>query len=308
MGSPPPRSAFWSVWLSRGYQFCLIDPEGDYDAFDNAVVLGDDEQAPTVAEVLQLLRTPGSSAIVNLVGIPLHDRPTFFSSLLPHLQEARAQTGRPHWLVVDEAHHLLPREWDPATQALPQEPGGMMLITVHPDHVTPSVLSWVDVLVAVGEQPNETLTSYCHALGESPPPTDVGSLESGEGLAWFRRDGNPPLRVHTQPARIERRRHRRKYAAGDLGPRAFYFQGPEGKLNLRAQNLALFLQIAEGVDEDTWVHHLRQGDYSRWFRDAIKDEALASEAERIEQMADLSAAESRERIKAAIDQRYSAPA
>jgi hypothetical protein len=25
------------------------------------------------------------------------------------------------------------------------------------------------------------------------------------------------------------------------------------------------LQIAAGVDDDTWLSHLRRGDYSRWF-------------------------------------------
>ena len=45
--------------------------------------------------------------------------------------------------------------------------------------------------------------------------------------------------------------------------------------NLKAQNLVVFCQIAEGIDEETWMFHLHRGDYSRWFRHAIKDEYLA---------------------------------
>src|SRR5207302_183527 len=71
------------------------------------------------------------------------------------------------------------------------------------------------------------------------------------------------------PGKAQRRRHQRKYAAGDLQDQAFVFRGPKGKLRLRARNLSLFLQMAEGVDEETWLHHLRQGDYSRWFREVI---------------------------------------
>src|SRR5262249_41723047 len=57
---------------------------------------------------------------------------------------------------------------------------------------------------------------------------------------------------------------------GELPPdRSFYFRGPEGKLNLRCRNLAFFLEVAAGVDDDTLLYHLRHGDYSRWFRDAI---------------------------------------
>ena len=36
--------------------------------------------------------------------------------------------------------------------------------------------------------------------------------------------------------------------------------------------------MADGVDDETWLHHLRAGDYSRWFREGIKDDALADEA------------------------------
>jgi hypothetical protein len=111
------------------------------------------------------------------------------------------------------------------------------------------------------------------------------------------------------PSRIERRRHTRKYAEGELPPdRSFYFRGPDNKLNLRAQNLMLFLQMADGVDDATWEHHLRGGEYSRWFREGIKDEALAAEAEGIERRRGLSAADSRQLIRAAVERRYTQPA
>ena len=45
---------------------------------------------------------------------------------------------------------------------------------------------------------------------------------------------------------------------GELPPeRSFYFKGPERKLNLRARNLIQFLQLAEGIDVDTWTFHLK---------------------------------------------------
>jgi hypothetical protein len=110
------------------------------------------------------------------------------------------------------------------------------------------------------------------------------------------------------PSHMERRRHSRKYAEGQLPPeRSFYFQGPEKKLNLRAQNLILFMQMAEGVDDATWTHHLRQGDYSQWFREKIKDEALAEEAARIEGLAHLTPQETRKLMRAAIEQYYTLP-
>jgi hypothetical protein len=94
-----------------------------------------------------------------------------------------------------------------------------------------------------------------------------------------------------------------------LGPdRSFYFQGPDGKLKLQAQNLMHFMKLGDGVDDGTWNHHLRRGDYSRWFRNVIKDEGLASDAERVENTDGVSPAESRDLIKKAIEERYTLPA
>jgi hypothetical protein len=70
----------------------------------------------------------------------------------------------------------------------------------------------------------------------------------------------------------------------------------------------LFLQLAEGVDDATWEHHLREGDYARWFRDGIKDENLAAEAERIGQLSGQGPKETRALIKEAIERDYTLPA
>ena len=62
-------------------------------------------------EALTAMEQPSANVVVSLVGLPLNDRPGFFATLLPRLQELRVQTGRPHWLLVDETHHLLPVDW-----------------------------------------------------------------------------------------------------------------------------------------------------------------------------------------------------
>jgi len=70
----------------------------------------------------------------------------------------------------------------------------------------------------------------------------------------------------------------------------------------------MFLQVAEGVDDATWLHHLRAGDYSRWFQDDIKDEDLADEVAAFESDRALSAADSRRGVKEAVDRRYTSSA
>ena len=126
-------------------------------------------------------------------------------------------------------------------------------------------------------------------------------LRDGEVLAWSKGKAEP---LRLVPGKAQLRRHRRKYAAGNLAGEAFVFRGPQGKLKLRAQNLGIFLQMAEGVDDETWMHHLGQRDYSKWFRTVIKDDGLAADAEQIEGNGGL---ESRKRIRDAIEKRYTLP-
>lgn len=294
----------------QNYQICIIDPEGDYENFEGAVVLGSSRQAPDVTEVMELLEQPHQNVVVNLLGMKLESRPAFFMGLLPALAEMRARTGRPHWLVVDEAHHLLPSSWDPAAITMPQSLNGMILITVHPDHVAVPALKLVDTLVAVGKAPADTIGSFCKTVGHCPPTdTLAGDLEQGVVLTWFCKTDQEPFLLKIEPPRTERRRHMRNYAEGQLGDdKCFHFRGPEEKLNLKAQNLISFTQLATGVDEETWSYHLKQQDYSRWFQEAIKDEDLATETKAIESDSTLSAQESRDRIVAMIEQRYTAPA
>jgi hypothetical protein len=109
------------------------------------------------------------------------------------------------------------------------------------------------------------------------------------------------------PASRDRIRHRRKYAEGNMRYHSFYFRGPDGRHNLKAQNLTIFSQIAEGIDEATWLFHLHRGDYSRWFRDAVKDRYLADQTERIEQRRDLQPMETRKLIRSFIEARYTLP-
>ena len=66
--------------------------------------------------------------------------------------------------------------------------------------------------------------------------------------------------------------------------------------------------LADGVDNETWLYHLRRGEYSHWFREVIQDADLAVEAGGIEGMTDTPASETRALIRVAIEKRYTAPA
>ena len=304
-GKSTVTTAFLEQLCDRGYQFCVIDPEGDYHDFSGAIALRGTDQRALVEEAMRVLDRPAENAVVSLLDLRVEDRAGFLQILLPRLFQLRAATGRPHWIVLDEAHLLLPSSFRPSESILPVELDAVALVTVHPDHVSAPALGRVNTLIVVGRDAQATVDAFAHGRGEAPitlPPH-----EDDVDMTWLVQPDSPPVRFRRLEPTSDRRRHRRKYSEGELGEdKSFYFRGPENRLNLRAQNLELFMQLADGVDDETWRHHLRQHDVSQWFRTAIKDASLADEALEVENQPDLSSADSRARIRAAIQQRYTA--
>jgi hypothetical protein len=212
---------------------------------------------------------------------------------------------------------LLPSELDSASLSIPSSLGSFALITVHPKSVSRVLLDAVNCVIAIGPEPGEVIQEVNEgaaaekkwSLPKLNAPGEPGpEVRSGQMLVWQLPESEAPVKVNLEPAKAELRRHKTKYAAGELGEdKSFYFRGPEGKLNLRAQNLNIFAQIAEGVDDETWLHHLRQHHYSEWLHEAVKDEVIAGEISAIERDAGLSAAESRARILEMIRRHYTNP-
>jgi hypothetical protein len=288
---------------THAYQFLLIDPEGDYDTLDGTVVLGTPDRDPTVDEALELLTDPRLAVVLGLLGIRLQDRPAFLEKLLPRIQELRSRTGRPHWVVVDEAHHLLPAGLATVGDTMPRDASSFVFVTIHADAMTAEALEPVNVVITPAKGFAESLETFARSVGRDLP--DLGTIdpEEGEAVIWFV-DDEPTTFRPVEPTQ-DLKRHRRKYAQGDLEEDAFFFTGPEGKLNLRIHNLTLFAQIAEGIDEETWAWHLERGDYERWFREAIGDDKLADVAREVAADGPVAA---RERILAMIAERYTLPA
>jgi len=296
----------------HSYQFCIVDPEGDYEEQPGAVVIGKPDAEPRREEVVQLLEDYGVNGVVCLTGVPISDRPPYFSALLTDLLQMRVRYGRPHWLVIDEAHHVFPAEWEVPNSLLPETLVNVLLVTVHPELLSPEMQKRVTQLIAIGPTAREMLEQFVAVRGASLPEpaaaAAVPKLGVGEVLLFDCADSTC-RRVRIEPPTTEQRRHTRKYAVGQLPPdRSFYFRGPEGKLKLRAQNLLQFLEVAAGVDDDTWLYHFRRADYSRWFRDIIKDAELAAAAETVERNRFISRDDAIAALRAAIESRYTLPA
>lgn len=308
VGKSTIATALTERMAESGFEFCVLDPEGDYGDLEHAVSVGDAHVPPQTDEVLQLLEGTRTNVVVNTQCFDMAERPTFFAGLLPQIASLRARTGRPHWLLIDEAHHLLPAHRDDFALVLPENLPAAVLITVHPEAVSPDALETVHKVIAVGNDPAAVVAAVCDAAG-ARRPTDV-PIPAGDEAVVFEIGSDEPARiVRPDVPRQSRRRHTRKYAEGMLGEdRSFYFRGPGDRLNLRAHNLMLFLELARGVDDETWEYHRRAHDYSTWLRDAIKDESLAEEVAAIESDSSIDARQSRDAISLAVRKRYTVPA
>ncbi|TVR76899.1 MAG: phosphoglycolate phosphatase [Sphaerobacteraceae bacterium] len=295
--------------IRLGYQVCIIDPEGDYSDLPIFISVGDEHTVPNVGEVLQLLREPELSVCVNLIALPFASRPSYLADLYERLHRFRTSTGRPHWLVIDEAHHLLPVAPDQNSYAVTRMPSnGLVMVTVHPAFMARPVLSQIGAIIALGPTPEETIAGFCHATSRESTAFSERSSECEDALWWQVDRATIPLWFCLDPTRTQHIRHKRKYATGDVGiVRSFYFRGPESRSNIRAENVLSFASKASTVDDETWMFHLARGDYSRWVADVMSDRDCARAIQRVEASHDLTPADSRRRIIEILLDRYTLP-
>jgi HAD superfamily hydrolase (TIGR01484 family) len=302
---------FLEQLTAGGGQACILDPEGDYVGLESAVVLGTAERAPEIEEVVGVLEQPHKHAVVSCFSLPKDERAEYFHSLLLALRDLRAWSGRPHWIVVDEAHYALPRGRDDLTAAVQEWHGGLLLISAYHDRIAPAVVAAMQWIICISQDVAESVSVCQQAMGcftstvpEPLPAAKSGHVPKRQALLWRRNEPTPRWFEPVVP-RAENQRHQHSYYDGDLEPQQrFVFRGPHGKLNLEVQNVRIFLQIAEGLDEETWEYHRRRNDYSRWFESVIQDVDIAEQLSAIENNCQLSPVTSRLRALERIRERF----
>jgi hypothetical protein len=210
----------------RGFQFCVIDPEGDYADLEDALVLGDAKSPPRLPEIVELLGKPEQNVVVNLLGIDVAERPRFLVELMPALSRLRVETARPHWLVIDEAHHLLPSNWNGAPLILPQEFAATILVTVQAEHVAAEALQGLEYILALGSEADRVVASFAnpsanHCLRRLGSRSSVAMHCSGTDIptscGWSRR--SPQAKISNVTAANMRR-------ANSARTRASTFEAP----------------------------------------------------------------------------------
>jgi hydroxymethylpyrimidine pyrophosphatase-like HAD family hydrolase/energy-coupling factor transporter ATP-binding protein EcfA2 len=292
--------------VERGQEFCVIDPEGDYLQLEDAVTIGGISEPPATQDALRLLLQADINVVISTLALSLDDRKRLFSNLARSIRHLRKSSGRPHWLIVDEVHHVL-RFLQAEKMPAPTAGLGGLLVTVDLGMIHPVIVKNISTLIAMGSMAPDLLASYAVTLGIDCPK-QLPRLSSEEFILWSPATGDPPSILRRASPKQMHHRHRGKYATGDVGiERSFYFRGPNLEINLRAHNLTEFLTLGDQVSDTVWQHHLLAGDYSAWFRNVIRDDTLAEQAFDIERERPSVPATTRRRIRRAIQARYRIP-
>jgi HAD superfamily hydrolase (TIGR01484 family) len=177
-------TGFIQALFGKCYQTCIIDPDGDYATLEEAVVLGDRNRPPGVEAVIKALEQPQTNVVVNLAAVKQAERPIFLQRLLLELSALRARTSRPHWIVIDEAHQVLPTSWPGGEGGTAPELSSTMYVTAHPNRIAPVVLPSITCVISSGSAAHETLREFCAAAGRERPGVEGVSPEQHRTLGW----------------------------------------------------------------------------------------------------------------------------
>jgi len=278
--------------VAARYSVCVIDPEGDYRVLAHLPgMTGTEIHEPIeVDRALDgLLRDPAASVVLDLSTLPHAATVAVIERGLRRIREIRRSVGRPHWILLDEAHYFL-HGGGVAADALDVGERGFCFVTYRPSWLREQVTGAVDVFVLARTTASEELAFLGSTL---PTPASEGAgisetlarLPRGEFLLVQRRLNRHPgaLTFVAAPRQTVHVRHLTKYVDSCVPPgREFRFRGSDGRVQASADSLESFRRVVATTPEDVLAHHAEHGDFSRWVRDVFADAELARQLRKIE--------------------------
>jgi hydroxymethylpyrimidine pyrophosphatase-like HAD family hydrolase len=268
--------------VALGYSLVVSDPEGDHVGLGelrNVLVMGGREhRLADPAEVARLLRY--ASVVVDLSHLDQAGRAVWSAGLASEVEAERTQTGRPQWVVIDEAHEPIGRE-GAALSVFDPTAKGYLLVTWQPQDLAAGALASLDAVIALGSpHPPSHLVELTAAVADAPRAQVAELLEGPTGRAVLARREHPGrlLEFTVAPRITPHLRHEHKYEQFGLETdRQFYFQAggdiPTGKT---AANLSELEHELGVCDSDVLRHHCPSHDFSRWITDVFHDRQLAA--------------------------------
>lgn len=279
------------AWMQAEYRVLVIDPEGDHSGLTQLpgmFLVGGNSPLPAPAEVVD--RLISNSVVLDLSQLGSADKVRYSRRILEAADLSRTTRGIPHWVLIDEAHLLMP-DPDFAAQLQRLACRGEALVTFQPEALPDEVAKLIDITMSV-------------------PATDQrhGTWSRSSPRATLEVEGR--VRSFTAASRRTRHtRHRRKYANAELSPhQRFYFHTSESESVVSAANLTEFVSQLGSVHREVVAYHLARGDFSRWIAGTLQDSRLSQHIAIIEHDAQAAQAlnieHARQRLTEAVSTRY----
>jgi hydroxymethylpyrimidine pyrophosphatase-like HAD family hydrolase len=239
--------------IQLGYDIFVFDPEGDYETLGdlpNVATFGE-HAVPEPDDVVALLRR-GRSVVIDLSAQSEPDGEAYITRMAPPLAELRQESGRPDWVLIDEAH-LPCGQHCPSRHFYTPSLTGHLVVTYMPERLDERLVETIDVSVTPAGDQSTVLVS--------------------------RKGDTPGVAVKVASRRLGHLRHRHKYAVwGVPSERGFWFrEGPGPANGTVAHNLEELRRALPACSDDALRHHARGHEFSRWVDQVLADHELAAD-------------------------------
>jgi hydroxymethylpyrimidine pyrophosphatase-like HAD family hydrolase len=278
--------------ILHGYCVCVIDPEGDYRSLERlpgVTVLGGEDPPPKARDLVQALRYPDRSVVIDLSQQPHDEKIQQIRALLAALRVLHARTGLPHRILLDEAHYYL-HDRD-AGDLLDLERHGYTVVTYRASRLPKELLASTEVMIVTCESDPDEIEALrrscgCGEVDSAQWASMLGRLRPGQAVALpiTEESGGAPRLFTLGPRLTPHVRHREKYVDVPVSEyRAFVFASDADPRPRPARTLRHFVAAVATTPPALLRPYLQRGDFSRWIREVYGDHALASELHALEQ-------------------------
>lgn len=278
--------------IGARHAVCILDVEGDYGVLARlpGVTSIEIREPPEVEHALRVLeRDPAASLILDLSGLAHVGKLETVERGLRLIRTLRRRFGRPHWVLLDEAHYTLHRSGVTDDFGIVED-RGFCLVTYRPSWLRAGIIAAVDIFVlARTTAPAEVQVLASVAgmpFGGERPLSDVlARLPRGEFLLMRPREASGPRAVTfvAAPRQTAHVRHLTKYADSRVRPgHEFLFRGQWGQSVASAESLQAFRRVVATIDHGVLTHHAAHGDFSRWVLEVFHDAELGRQLRKVE--------------------------
>src|SRR5207237_1386606 len=140
---------------------------------------------PTPDELRQLLHQPRTSLVLNLSAMTRAEKVAYATKALGAVSFVRSTTGLPHWLILDEAHHIAPADGSPVVELLRAGTESLCMSTLQVTDLAPELRTLPNV-VAATELDAFAAATRAAATGRPPVLAAPNLAAGGRAPAWPR--------------------------------------------------------------------------------------------------------------------------